>query len=83
MLENEIISDQEIDRVHANSNFADTKKRNIVRDNVLKVACGLHIGYIAQSIIYEHGLIETTTKRPTLTDLGKKYLWSCMKKNLT
>jgi hypothetical protein len=82
MREDEIISDQEIDRVHAHANFGDMDKRDVVRNSVLKVASGLHIGYTAQTIVFEHGLVDSTDRRPTLTDLGRKYLWASMKQHV-
>lgn len=75
----ELISDEEITRVHANANFGSSlTKRMIVKQALLKCACGYHNGSTAQSIIAEHGLIRGTYRRGyhSLTPLGRKYLWA-------
>lgn len=73
MSENEIISDEEIERVHANAKFGYTTKREVVRLGVLKAASGYHQGFTSETIIREHGLI---TKKYSLTRKGKAYLWA-------
>lgn len=72
----EIISDDEIVSVHANANFGDQDKREVVNEALLKAACGYHNGHTAQQIITEHGLVRgVSSRRPPLTDKGKKYLY--------
>lgn len=72
----ELISDDEITRVHANANFGSMDKREVVSEALLKAACGYHNGYTAQQIITEHGLVkDVSNSRPPLTDKGRKYLY--------
>ena len=81
MTPQEIIPDSEIERVHANANFGDTGKRDVVDGAILKAACRYHNGYTAQVIITEHGLVkDATNSRPKLTDKGRKYLFAVYKK---
>ena len=79
----EIISDEEIERVHAYANFGDTGKRDVVDSTILKVSCGYHVGHTAMTIIKEHGLIKITPKhrRISVTKMGKKYLFATYKKH--
>ena len=74
----DIISDEEIDRVHANANFGSTPKRWVVDEALLKCACGYHNGHTAQTILAEHGLIREARRRGTtaLTQRGRKYLFA-------
>ena len=75
----EIISDEEIDRVHANANFGGRMtKREVVNNALLKCACGYHNGATSQQIIAEHGLIIERRRRGTtaLTQRGRQYLWA-------
>ena len=69
----EIISDEEIEKVHANANFGDQPKREVVNCGVLKVACGFYQGHTSTQIITEHGLIDKGYK---LTAKGREYLWA-------
>lgn len=75
----EIISDEEIERVHANANFGHLKKREVVNYGVLKCASGYHQGFTSRQIIKEHGLI---TEKYKLTSKGKKYLWEAFGKGM-
>ncbi|WP_417831667.1 hypothetical protein [Terasakiella sp.] len=75
----DIITDQEIETVHANANFGDgMTKREVVNLALLKFACGFGNGYTALQIISEHGLVRENRKRGTTSLLpkGRKYLWS-------
>ena len=74
----EIITGDEIDRVHANAKFGSTPKRSVVNNALLKCACGYSNGHTAQTIIAEHGLISSVRRRGTtaLTQRGRKYLWA-------
>lgn len=69
----EIITDEEIDRVHANANFGSMGKRQVVNQGVLKCASGYYQGSTYTQIIKEHGLIN---ERYKLTPKGKAYLWA-------
>jgi len=77
MTPQEIITDVEIEAIHAHASFGDQGKREVVNEAILKAACGLHNGYTAQMIITEHGLVvKATNSRPDLTDKGRKYLFA-------
>lgn len=78
MTPEQIISDDEIERVHAYANFGEQKKRDVVDSTLLQCACGYHVGHTAETIIKEHGLIDISPKyrRISVTKLGKKYLYS-------
>lgn len=69
----EIITDEEIERVHANADFGSMSKRAVVNLGVLKVAAKLRMGHTATKICSEHGLI---TKGYNLTKKGRQYLWA-------
>lgn len=75
----QIISDDEIDRIHGNANFGSMTKREVVDYGVLKCASGYHQGFTSKTICVEHGLIDD--KNYTLTEKGKKYLWAAWAKN--
>ena len=69
----EIISDEEIERVHGNSSFGSTSKRDVVRFGVLKCASGYYQGSTSTQIIKEHGLVD---KEYNVTPKGRTYLWA-------
>ena len=69
----EIISDEEIERVHANANFGGMNKRTVVNQGVLKCASGYYQGSTSNAIIREHGLV---TRDYELTPKGRAYLWA-------
>ena len=73
----EIITDEEIEKVHANANFGGYKKRDVVNLGVLKVASGYYQGSTSKHIITEHGLIDDDYN---LTVKGKTYLWAVFSK---
>jgi len=52
-----IISDDEIDRVHANANFSSMSKREVVAEGVVTGAFGYACGHTMECILREHGLI--------------------------
>lgn len=71
----EIISNAEIERVHANANFGDMTKRDVVDDTVTKAAFGYHTGYTAGQIAHEHGLVRVPRAGGlVLTQKGYRYL---------
>lgn len=73
----EIISDEEIDRVHANANFGDMSNRDVVDDGVLQYVFGYDTGYTQMTILREHGLLRASRPRSYRADLsakGKEYL---------
>lgn len=72
-----LVSDEEIERVHANANFGSMSKRRVVDEGVLKYAMGYSGGATQLSILLEHGLV----RRPkpcrygsVLTVKGQRYL---------
>lgn len=69
----DIISDEEINRVHADANFGSMDNRQVVNQGVLKCASGYYQGNISRRIIKKHNLI---TDEYELTSKGKAYLWS-------
>lgn len=68
-----IITDEEIERVHANANFGAMDKRTVVNQGVLKCASGYYQGHTSTQILAEHGLI---THDYQLTPKGRAYLWA-------
>lgn len=73
----EVISDEEIERVHANANFGIMTKRDVVDDGVLKYAFGYSTGHTQMTILREHGLLRALrpgSYRADLSAKGKKYL---------
>lgn len=75
-LPQDIVTDAEIDRVHANANFGSMSRRWVVDEGVLKFAFGYHCGYTQQQILIEHDLIRFRgmNERGELTAKGKQYL---------
>ena len=74
----EIIPDEEIERVHANANFGSMDKRQVVNQGVLKCASGYYQGSTSTQIIKEHGLIDDNYQ---LTPKGRMYLWAAFNTN--
>ncbi|GHB27506.1 hypothetical protein GCM10007094_14790 [Pseudovibrio japonicus] len=73
----EIISDAEIERVHANANFGDMAKRDVVNSGVIKAAFGYGTGSTAYRILRDHRLVKKFDRRGLrLTQLGYRYLRS-------
>ncbi len=77
----DIISDEDIERVHAYANFGDRPKREVVNQALLKHACGYYQGHTSSSIIFEHGLVDKHPREggAKLTDKGKTYLYLAFK----
>lgn len=72
--EENMISDEEIERVHDHADFGPgLSKRNVVRFGVLKCASGFHQGSTSRTICIDHGLITPATYK--LTKKGRLYLW--------
>lgn len=72
-----IITDEDIDRVHANANFGSMSKRDVVNEGVLKYAFGYTGGHTQLCILLEHGLIRKPAPGrydSTLTKKGLRYL---------
>lgn len=68
MTPQEIISDDEIARVHGNANFGAMDPREVVNDGVRKTAVGYHCGSTQLHILRDHGLV--TKPRPGSSDAG-------------
>lgn len=77
-----IIPDSEIERVHADANFGDAPKRDVVNYALLKCSCGYDNGSTAQQILYKHGLIKLSSRHGILTEKGNKYLWAVFGKDV-
>lgn len=76
MTPQEIISDEEITRVHGYANFGSMTPRQVVNDGVHKYAIGYTGGSTQVAILREHGLITATKNaayRANLTQKGKAY----------
>lgn len=79
MTPEDIIPEDEIERVHANANFGTMTKRRVVDEGVLTYAFGYTSGSTMHAILVEHGLIRTPRRERYnlagyLTPKGKKYL---------
>lgn len=81
----EIIPDNEVEDVHANANFGDWPKREVVNRGILKCAFGFHQGHTARHILLDHGLIESMYGEDyRLTTKGREYfsaVWKVEKRN--
>jgi hypothetical protein len=76
MTPTEIISDADVDRIHANANFGDMPKRQVINEGVFKYAIGSHCGHTQTQILREHGLITQPrgpSENASLTAKGKRY----------
>lgn len=77
----EIITDDEIIRVHGHANFGLMSPREVVNDGVRKSAVGYHCGHTQFTILREHSLITKPrgmSYAVSLTKKGKRYaraLW--------
>lgn len=74
----DIISDEEVERIHAHANFGSMTPREVLEDGVRKYAVGYNGGFTQMTILREHGLI-TKPKGYTanLTEKGKRYARAC------
>lgn len=73
----EIISDDEIEHVHANAQFGSMSKRDVVDDGVLQFVFGYDTGHTQMKILREHGLLRASrpnSYRANLSAKGKDYL---------
>jgi len=62
----DIISEEEIERVHANANFGSMSKRDVVNQGVLKCASGYYQGHTSKQIITEHSSFNPDAQRLVL-----------------
>ena len=72
MTPQEIISDDEIARVHGNANFGAMDPREVVNDGVRKTAVGYHCGSTQLHILRDHGLVTKPRSGSSDVDLTKK-----------
>ncbi|HEY8947994.1 MAG TPA: hypothetical protein VIM56_03820 [Rhizomicrobium sp.] len=63
----QIVSDEDIERVHGNANFGSLSKRGVVDEGVLTAAFGFHCGSTMRAILQEHRL----TKAASATERGR------------
>lgn len=73
----DLVSDEEVTRVHANANFGDLAPRAVVDEGVLKTLLGYSSGHTMECIVAEHGLVQQSSRRGgrqrVLTAKGKRY----------
>lgn len=72
----EVVSDEEITKIHGYANFGSMTPREVVNDGVRKTAVGYHCGHTQFTILREHGLItrpRTGSYDANLTKKGKAY----------
>lgn len=74
-----IISDERLNEAFAGTNFGRQTPRQVVASSLLKCACKYHSGRTATEICYRLGL---TTKRWTLTERGRDYLFCALNESL-
>ncbi len=82
MTPQEIISEEEIIRVHGHANFGSMTPREVVNDGVRKHAVGFSSGHTQLCIMLEHRLItkpKPGSYRASLTQKGKRYARSIWK----
>lgn len=75
----DIISDKEVEYVHANANYGNKDKREVVNEALLKHVCEYKNGFTSDQIIKEHGLITSSGK---ITEKGRRYLWEVYHRKL-
>ena len=78
----DIISDDEVERVHANAQFGSMSKRAVIAEALLACAGGYTPGSTALTILSEHGLLHLSTIRKrtkVLSNKGRKYLYEAFK----
>lgn len=74
----EIVTDEQIEIVHAYANFGSMSKRDVIIDGVLKYYLGHSCGHTQMQILSEHGLIRKSKQihstEAILTAKGRAYL---------
>lgn len=81
----EIVTDEQIEVVHAHANFGPMSKRAVVDDGVLKTYLGYSCGHTQIQILSEHGLIRPRRNASyhsyerILTPKGRAYLKAILK----
>jgi hypothetical protein len=78
---NELISDERLNEVFGSANFGSTRKREIVRNTLLKCASGYYTSSTAKAIVIELGLVHPV--KWELTKAGQKYLFDAYSNGLS
>lgn len=74
MKEEELITDEQIEKAFENTNFGSAVPRELVKDSLLKLVCGYSSGHTIECIVKELSLV---TKGGKITKKGQEYLyWS-------
>ena len=70
MKSQDIVSDEELQKAFAGTNFGSVDHRTVLEQSVLKALCGHHSGHTATRIMEELGL---RTVKGTVTAKGKAF----------
>jgi hypothetical protein len=75
------ITDAEIEATWGNANFGEdnSRKRFVVNQTLLKVACKYGAGFTALQICEELGLLKNVRKTPAFTTKGWDYFYATTK----
>lgn len=77
-----IISDDQVEQVHANANFGGGEtKRAVMEGGLVSYALGYSTGHTLMTILVEHGLIQRPrvgSHKARLTEKGFRYLRAMM-----
>lgn len=77
MIATEIITEEEVIKVHANANFGPQSPREVLDQGIVKYALGWRSGHTLFDILREHGLIHKPRGNrydTALTSKGRRYL---------
>lgn len=77
----EIVTNKDLEAVFENTNFGVFSKRLLLKESLLKVACGFEVGKTIRMIMAELDLISysqyaTGKRKYNIKEKGKKYLWA-------
>lgn len=75
-----LVSDEDLQKVWGNANFGSTPRREVLRETLIKIACGFHTGSTATQICLELKLIGKSKR--SLTKKGKLYLYYALESYL-
>jgi hypothetical protein len=73
----QLVSDEDLDRAFAHTNFGETPAREVIRLGALKCLAGWRQGHTSMTIGQELGLISDKYK---ITAKGRAYIWLACKK---
>ena len=77
----EIISDIKVEIAFQETDFGSTPHREVIRNSLLKCACGYYTGHTAKSILIELGLVYKS--KWNLTLLGQHYLFAAYSEGIS